>query len=119
MTDHRKTAQIWTGFFYLALRDGMRTNHRESDLDFAFIINEANALHLAARVACEQAGIEFSELREAMRDFFDKRSVKIAREYFAKERKRWEKSTPPRRRKVQKMPSSCPPAGVPSPGHVE
>jgi len=74
------------------MRDGINTQRdTEYDLDLAFVINEANALLLAARIACEESEIEFPELLAFARDFFDKKATNSRRTFFKKERHKWGK----------------------------
>jgi hypothetical protein len=86
--DDRLTARIWATTINVALGHCIRTNYRGFDLDLAFVINEANALHLAAKIACQEAEIDFDELLDCMRDLLDKQSTKLARVFFERERRR-------------------------------
>lgn len=89
------TARTWASFIYLAMCDGINmVRDTELDWELAFVINEANALLLAARIACEEAEIELPELLAFARDFYDKTATSSRRTFFEKERVKWSKSKP-------------------------
>ena len=88
--DGRDVGRIWTSFIYIALHQGIKTDHRGADLDLAFLIHEANAMRIVARAACLKANISYDELLEMARSALAKRATKVARKAFEKKRQRWD-----------------------------
>jgi hypothetical protein len=87
--DDRETAQIWTGFIYLALHDGMETDFRGADLDLACIINEANIFRVIAKAACWEAGISFDDMYADVSKQYEERLTKRASRFIEKNRRKW------------------------------